>query len=241
MADNLPKPKPKIESIEGIEPRRPIDQMAESHDVSGPDKIKFDQALEKADPSRAQIELRSAAPVQEQEVTRKQNVLDMAKAAAKAPEKIQMPASNTSIMQNAASLREQMQRPKAVLMSFENQGIPLPAQQAGEMMPRVAHMDQALIDAQKTTTGVEVTSNLATSTERPPAVRFLNFLTDADKRLDTIVSEVSTYTSQGMKMSPEKLLAVQVKLNFVQQELEFFTNVLNRAVETVKTLMNVQI
>jgi len=43
------------------------------------------------------------------------------------------------------------------------------------------------------------------------------------------------------KLTAGRLLAVQVKLSFVQQELEFFTNVLNKALESTKTIMNIQV
>jgi hypothetical protein len=37
------------------------------------------------------------------------------------------------------------------------------------------------------------------------------------------------------------MLAMQVKVGFVQQEMEFFTGMLNKALESTKTLMNVQV
>ena len=95
------------------------------------------------------------------------------------------------------------------------------------------------------TTGVEVGSSLVSGAtaagEKSPAVRFLSFLTESDRKLGHFVDELNSLQLGGQKLTPDKLFAVQVKLSFIQTEVEFFTATLNKALESTKTLMNVQI
>jgi len=89
--------------------------------------------------------------------------------------------------------------------------------------------------------GVEVTDQTVKPLTPNPMVTFLNYLTTSDHKLSTLISEVKALDISKNRLTPEKLLAVQIKLGFVQQELEFFTNILNKALESIKTTMNVQI
>ena len=243
MAEQFHNPKPKIEPIEGIEPRHPVDKMHELTDIASPEKVKFDQALEKVDPSKVHFSL-PEKPIQEAEaIQTKKSLHDIARETQTQVKPVRE-ASKDTLSTAAASLHEKFQAPRATLISFDEKSIDIPSQPydyKGALSSHVEHMDKALIDAHKIATGVEVESLTTPVNNQNPARKFLSFLTDADSRLNFIVSDIMSYSDQGKKLSPEKLLAIQVKLNFVQQEMEFFTNVLNRAVEGIKTLMNVQI
>lgn len=72
-----------------------------------------------------------------------------------------------------------------------------------------------------------------------PIERFLGMLTDSQHKLETINNDVGALNRE--QINPADLLAVQVKVNSVQQEVEFFSNLLNKALESTKTLMNVQV
>lgn len=237
MVEQFHKPQPKIESIEGIEAKRPLEKTQEAQETTSPEKIKFDQAFEKVDTSKAQIELRKPS-LETEKVPGGPSLFDVAKATNSA--KIQPPSPDT-LKTSASSLHQAIKRPNATLISFENKGVAIPEKFIPDLNARLEHIDKALVDAKSTITGVEVAGSQPASTTESPPVRFLRYLSDADKRIDTIVSDINIATKGNASLTPEKLLSIQVKLNFAQQELEFFTNVLNRAVETVKTLMNVQI
>lgn len=43
------------------------------------------------------------------------------------------------------------------------------------------------------------------------------------------------------EISTANMMAIQIKVQQVQQELEFFSNLLNQAMQASKTLMNVQV
>jgi hypothetical protein len=46
---------------------------------------------------------------------------------------------------------------------------------------------------------------------------------------------------QKDQISPASMLAIQIKVGFISQELDFFTGILNKALESTKTIMNVQV
>ena len=74
--------------------------------------------------------------------------------------------------------------------------------------------------------------------------KFLGFLSSSQSRLNSVTQDVSNFrtkTQETGHMSPADLLAVQLKVSYVQQELELFANLLNKALESTKTVMNVQI
>lgn len=72
--------------------------------------------------------------------------------------------------------------------------------------------------------------------------RFLGLLTDGQYRLQTLGVDVERIAAdKTSEISPAKLLLIQIKVGQIQQELEFFTAVLNKALESTKTIMNVQV
>lgn len=74
-----------------------------------------------------------------------------------------------------------------------------------------------------------------------PIDRFLGFLTDGQYQLQHLSNDLEAMALQKGQISPASMLAIQVKVTFITQELEFFTSVLNKALESTKTIMNVQV
>jgi hypothetical protein len=74
-----------------------------------------------------------------------------------------------------------------------------------------------------------------------PIDRFLGFLTDGQYQLQHLSKDLEGIANQRGQISPASMLAIQVKVTFITQELEFFTSVLNKALESTKTIMNVQV
>lgn len=82
---------------------------------------------------------------------------------------------------------------------------------------------------------------LMDGTAKTPVERFLNMLTNGQEQLNTLGSDLAEMGATNQTISPANLLMVQVKVNYIQQELEFFTSLLNKALEGTKTIMNVQV
>ncbi len=74
-----------------------------------------------------------------------------------------------------------------------------------------------------------------------PATKFLDHLTHAQYQLDHLGAYLQAMVDTDQDLSPANMLAIQIKVNKIQQELEFFTNMLNKSLESTKAMMNVQI
>lgn len=79
------------------------------------------------------------------------------------------------------------------------------------------------------------------STLQSPIERFLGFLTHGQAQMERLNGEVQTLAAKREQLSPADLLAIQLKVGYMQQELEFFSSLLNKALESTKTIMNVQV
>lgn len=230
----------RIEPISGSEPKR-VQFPSEAGEGEGPSKVKFEEAVARADPSK--VERRDVAAAQETVVTeaKKPSLMEMATRVTSEPTKVT--PTPKQLADQAADLRRQLERPRAVLMDemgarpavVEN----LSPRDINALAGHIEHMDRGLRDVSSLTSGVEVGSLVPQ--EKHPAVRFLNFLTESDKKLGNFVDELKGLKMGEQRLTPETLFAVQVKLGFVQTELEFFTATLNKALESTKTLMNIQI
>lgn len=89
--------------------------------------------------------------------------------------------------------------------------------------------------------GVESVPPPTQTASSNPIDRFLGFLTDGQSQLNSIAKEVETMHLNKNNLNAASMLAVQIKVGFIQQELEFFSSVLNKALESTKTIMNVQV
>lgn len=74
-----------------------------------------------------------------------------------------------------------------------------------------------------------------------PIERFLGFLTNGQEQLKTISNEVELMHLNRKEITPANMLRIQIKVGYIQQEIEFFAAVLNKALESTKTIMNVQV
>jgi hypothetical protein len=106
---------------------------------------------------------------------------------------------------------------------------------------KLSHIDENLRVA-LSKAGVEYTpsTHLENKTVNP-IERFLGFLTNGQEQLASLGNEVNRMHLNGKEISPANMLRIQMKVGYITQEIEFFTNVLNKALESTKTLMNVQV
>jgi len=105
---------------------------------------------------------------------------------------------------------------------------------------KLSHIDENLkIALQKA--GVEYAPPQKVQAPKNPIERFLTLLTDGQYRLERLGTDVMAMYNNKQEIAPAAMLAVQIKVGFIQQELEFFTNMLNQALQSTKTVMNVQV
>jgi len=88
--------------------------------------------------------------------------------------------------------------------------------------------EPGLVDAPEETTGTS------------PVLRFLDLLGNSQDRLQSLGNTMANISSNG-DISQAQMMSIQIKVNGAQQQLELFTNLLNKSLESCKTLLNVQI
>lgn len=106
---------------------------------------------------------------------------------------------------------------------------------------KLVHIDENLRVA-LSKAGVEYTPPVHAETKLVnPMERFLGFLTNGQESLKSLSREVELMHLNRKEITPANMLRIQIKVGYIQQEIDFFTAVLNKALESTKTIMNVQV
>lgn len=105
---------------------------------------------------------------------------------------------------------------------------------------RLEHIDDNLKVA-LTRAGVEYTPETQNAQVVNPVERFFGMLTNGQHNLETLTQNIQQMAANKASFSPADMLFLQVKVATIQQEIEFFTNILNKGLESTKTIMNVQV
>ncbi len=74
-----------------------------------------------------------------------------------------------------------------------------------------------------------------------PIRKFVGYLTHGQDQLEKLSVKLHEMGLTGQEFSAANMLGLQIKVGRIQQELEFFTSLLNKALESTKTVMNVQV
>lgn len=112
-----------------------------------------------------------------------------------------------------------------------------------QMQKKLDHVDNSLNQAIDRVGGDRnLAVNDATDADGviTPIKRFLGLLSQGQSKLMGLSKNIQDIASKK-EISPASLLAVQIKVGVVQHEIEFFTSLLNKALESTKTIMNVQV
>lgn len=72
-----------------------------------------------------------------------------------------------------------------------------------------------------------------------PVQKFINLLTEGQGKLEALDYQLSMMGEQ--EMSHKDILSIQLKMGHISHELELFSSLLNKAIESTKTIMNVQV
>jgi hypothetical protein len=224
--------------INQVDPTQLIDQTQQI-DAS---KTKFDLALARADNNWVE----NQSKVQTTQIT------EPTKARPSPIEELNMssnkiqrlgPVSVDKLIAQAEDIKTNLSAPVKQLQETinNNSSAKLNPAYQNELSQRLVHIDTSLQSALRVS-GAEVTTHAVQANKQQPLVSFLNYLTRGDSQITGLLKEIqATQAKDQGRISPANLLAIQIKLTFVQQQLEFFTNVLNKAVEATKTIMNVQV
>lgn len=105
---------------------------------------------------------------------------------------------------------------------------------------KLSHIDENLRVA-LSKAGLEYTEPTENLPKVNPIERFLGFLTHGQEQLKTLSNEVELMHLNKKEITPANMLRIQIKVGYIQNEIDFFTNVLNQALQDAKTIMNVQV
>lgn len=74
-----------------------------------------------------------------------------------------------------------------------------------------------------------------------PLQKFVNLVTSGQRQLDSTQAHLAAIAAKGEQMNPADMLMVQIKLNKAQQELEYSSMLLGKAIDDLKLMMNIQL
>lgn len=230
----MANPEDKITRIEEISEslgKQKLDQEAiEPLERASPNKEQFD-ALMNLDRQRSPTVVKT-------ESSEKTSLMDHVRDIGHKVESV----SRASPQQVVAQAQDVIKQIESVKTQLANPNLEIKGSVQNLLKNKLTHIDESLKIAMNRA-GMEYSpheisgkSNLIT-----PIERFLGFLTHGQYQLQKLANDVEMMHLTGTEISPASMLAIQIKVGYVQQEVEFFANMLNKALESTKTIMNVQI
>ncbi|MGA8165228.1 MAG: hypothetical protein WB791_09430 [Waddliaceae bacterium] len=106
---------------------------------------------------------------------------------------------------------------------------------------RLSHIDDNLKIALEKA-GLEYRPPEKTTSLNKPMDRFLGLLTHAQNGLGTLAMDIKQRASKSLGgLTPADTFVIQIKMAQISQQIELFTSMLNKALESTKTIMNVQV
>ena len=232
----------KIEKLENVLATSPPLDATNVEEVHAQTKVKFDGALDRVETKWDQVTNKQVILVAN-DVDTKPKLSPIAEMSMneKRIERLQ-PITIEQIVKQTDDLRSKVQDTISQVENLQKQDARITVSPAGDaiLTDKLLHVEKSL-GTTLGKVGVEVPVQDVAPPSRNPIVKYLNYLSNSDSQLNTLISEIQSMDPVGKRMQPEQLLAIQVKVNFVRQQIELFTNVLNKAVEGTKTIMNIQV
>lgn len=74
-----------------------------------------------------------------------------------------------------------------------------------------------------------------------PLDKFIALVTDGQNQLDATQKHLTDLSKKGDQIKPADMLMIQIKLSKAQQELEYSSLLLGKAVDDLKMMMNIQL
>lgn len=149
-------------------------------------------------------------------------------------------ASPDTVIAQASDVIKQIESVKSKLAT---PGLEIKESVQTLMSNKLSHIDESLKVALNRA-GIEYapqTPKVGATNLAGPIDKFIGLLTHGQHQLQKLSDDVSMMSNSKASFTPANMLAIQIKVGYVQQEIELFTNVLNKSLESIKTIMNVQI
>lgn len=123
-----------------------------------------------------------------------------------------------------------------------NPKIQFTKQQQIEGTRSLVHIDESLqIALAKVGGDKHITKPVLPTDLSSPAHKFLSYLTNSQYQLQHLGDQIDFINSTGKELTLGHMLALQMKMGIVTNQVEFFTGLLSKALESTKTIMNIQV
>ncbi len=224
-----PNPEDKIEKISSTEGAKGVSKTEQTEPVErvAPNKEKFDSLVKPVDKSTQAIETQKVAKTEGASLMDEmRNLNSKVNNAAASPETLAQ--QSKEIMSQMNDLKQKLSTPHLEL-SGGTQKI---------LENKLHHLDESL-QAAMSKAGVEYSSpsQLNVQTDNP-IERFLGYLTNAQGQMSGLSEKVA---GLGDSISAADMFRIQMSMSTVSVQLEFFSSALNKALESIKTVMQVQV
>lgn len=225
----------KIEKIKTVDKKSRITQIEEQiSQINQPIEGKFEALLDKTHPEK----MLGVAHTSESGA----NAKDV-EAAAKL-EGAQQGAIPTSkeVIALTKETTQKIEGIKEALQTAESSNVDIKKPVEQLMQSKLTHVeDQLKIALSKAGMEVSPEAPQAVTEQFTPIANFINHLTHSQYQLESLGNYIDGLVASKGELSAANMLSIQIKVTHVQQELEFFSNLLNKALESTKALLNVQV
>jgi signal transduction histidine kinase len=225
------QPEEFIEKVEKVTEKQrasgPMDYEFEPETRLAPNKEHFDNLMTSQTPVDT-ADVRKVSSAKNSLVEEVANVDRIANRAQRTPQ--DLIAQSQEVMGKIDQLKQKLSTPNLELKSSIQQ----------ELRNKLSHIDDNLRVAMSRS-GIEYTPPPPPEKSHNVIERFLGLLTDSQDKLQNLTTDIARVDASNKPFSPATMIVLQMKVGMMQQEIEFFTTVLNKALESTKTIMNVQV
>lgn len=221
----------KIDKLGATSKSAPLDAMEEPEARLAPNKERFDALMIASNPSDMEV-----SSTGRKVDTTKVSLIDEVSAMNRRVDQVKR-SSPEHLVAQAEGVINDMEDLKKKL---NTPNLEIKDSMQGMLRNKLTHIDESLKVA-LSKAGVEYKVPQAVAPPSNPIERFLGMLTDSQSQLQGLTGELRSMHMNNRDISPATMLLMQVKVGFIQQEVELFTSLLSKALESTKTIMNVQV
>lgn len=226
-----------IEKISGVESKKNVTAVEPSEDLArvAPDKAQFDSLVN----SPGKVD--QAGKVDAAHESTSVNKMSVTDAARSTTTSQVGPTGGATAKDLAVQAKDAVSKIETVKEKLSTPGLSLPKSTQNVLKNKLVHIDENLRSAMSKA-GMEYNPG-STPISAPigkhgnPIEHFLGFLTNSQANMNSLSTELNS----GVEFSPSNMMRLQLKMNGVTQQIEFFTATLNKALESLKTVMNIQV
>lgn len=226
----------KIGKIAKTGTKSAIEEVAEEQAQLAKSKERFDAALVNTQAAE-KVQADKASPPERIEPAAKTSLMDEVRNINARVDRF----DKISPTQLVAQSDEVIKQIEAIKQKLSSSDLSLHPSTQNLLQNKLSHIDENLRVA-LSKAGLEYNPSTHLDNKKVnPVERFLGFLTHGQAQLATLSNEVTSMHLNNKEITPANMLRIQMKMGYITQEIEFFTAVLNKALDSTKTIMNIQV